>query len=196
MSIAHLISVVVLSAAGLGSLQSAAPSVVQQTPEASANAALADFNRRVAEYAALHRRLEGPIPTLRISDHPDEIRAAMDALAERIRYERARAKQGDVFTRDITPVFRSLIRAGFAGSMTDLLAIVEEETSHRVTPPRINARWPEGAAFSLVPPGILCALPALPEELEYRFISRHLILWDMHADLIVDVLPNAIRDDT
>jgi hypothetical protein len=41
-------------------------------------------------------------------------------------------------------------------------------------------------------PALLAVLPALPEELEYRFIGRDLVLVDVHADLIVDVLKDAL----
>jgi hypothetical protein len=44
----------------------------------------------------------------------------------------------------------------------------------------------------MVWPSILCALPPLPDELQYRFAGRTLILWDVHADLIVDLLPGAL----
>ena len=37
------------------------------------------------------------------------------------------------------------------------------------------------------------ALPKLPEDLEYRFVSRTMILLDTHANLIVDFVPNAIQ---
>lgn len=47
-----------------------------------------------------------------------------------------------------------------------------------------------------MPPKLLLALPLLPEELEYLFVNRDLVLWDWHADLIIDVLPNAIPRDT
>jgi hypothetical protein len=35
-------------------------------------------------------------------------------------------------------------------------------------------------------------LPPLPEDLEYRLIDHDLVLWDSHADLILDVLPDAV----
>ena len=38
-----------------------------------------------------------------------------------------------------------------------------------------------------VPPNILAALPKLPEDLEYRFVNKHMILLDVHANLIVDL---------
>jgi len=34
-------------------------------------------------------------------------------------------------------------------------------------------------------------LPKLPEDLEYRFIGDRLVLHDIHADTIVDVIENA-----
>jgi hypothetical protein len=32
----------------------------------------------------------------------------------------------------------------------------------------------------------------LPSGLEYRFIDRDLILWDSHANLIIDFIPEAL----
>jgi hypothetical protein len=42
----------------------------------------------------------------------------------------------------------------------------------------------------------MAALPPLPPELQYRFVGRDLILWDIHSGLIVDFLPDAIRETT
>jgi hypothetical protein len=39
---------------------------------------------------------------------------------------------------------------------------------------------------------VLQGLPALPEELEYRFIGNRLILMDVHAHLIADFVDNAL----
>jgi hypothetical protein len=36
----------------------------------------------------------------------------------------------------------------------------------------------------------------LPEELEYRFINRDLVLYDGHANLIVDFVRDAIPPTT
>ena len=43
-----------------------------------------------------------------------------------------------------------------------------------------------------MPPNILAAMPALPKDIEYRFIEKHLILRDARANLIIDYVPNAI----
>jgi len=35
-------------------------------------------------------------------------------------------------------------------------------------------------------------LPELPEELQFRFVERDLVLVDIDADLVIDVLPDAV----
>jgi hypothetical protein len=47
--------------------------------------------------------------------------------------------------------------------------------------------------YSTVPGNILAALPALPDDVEYRFLGRHLILLDIRADVILDRITYAIR---
>ena len=46
----------------------------------------------------------------------------------------------------------------------------------------------------MMPPDILHVLPPLPDELQYRLVDRDLVLIDMHADLVVDILPGALPD--
>ena len=56
----------------------------------------------------------------------------------------------------------------------------------------INARYPESIPVPTVPPQVLQALPKLPDDLEYRFIGDRLILHDVHAHTIVDLIDDAI----
>jgi hypothetical protein len=56
----------------------------------------------------------------------------------------------------------------------------------------VNARFAWGAG-SVMPPEILAKLPALPKALQYTFVNRDLLPVDADADLIVDVLPDAVR---
>jgi len=164
-----------------------------QVPSApTESAAIAQFNKSVQAYADLHRKLEGPVPTVSVSNDMAEIRAAMAALAKKIRAARPQARRGDVFTPPVTAEFRKLIREGCGGSYKELLEIVNEESDPNVKTPKVNDPWPEGAAFSMIPPQVLCRLPVLPPELEYRFVNRDLVLRDLHADIVVDVLVNAV----
>lgn len=59
-------------------------------------------------------------------------------------------------------------------------------------PFKVNDVYPKEQPLGTVPPNILAALPVLPEDTEYRFIDRHLILHDARANLIIDYMPNAI----
>ena len=55
-----------------------------------------------------------------------------------------------------------------------------------------NQRYPDDVPLTTMPPGLLKALPELPEEMEYRFIGPHLILFDQHAHIIPDFIPDAL----
>ena len=70
---------------------------------------------------------------------------------------------------------------------------VIKEDAPAAVPLKVNARYPEGAPLPTVPPNLLASLPRLPEDLEYRIIGNHLILRDVHANVIVDFIPSAIR---
>lgn len=185
--------VLACSIAAIVGLALSAAAVEQPGLSAEDQRVLADFNRKVSDYVELHRRLEGPVPTVQVSSDPNEVRRAMAALARNIRAERTRARQGDVFTPAAGAVLRKLIAAGCGGDVEGLYAVANEENPYLETwRPHVNASYPDHLPFSMIPPSVLCSLPALPEELQFRFWDRSLILWDYHANLIVDVFPNAI----
>ena len=164
-------------------------------PQVDADAhLLADFHARVQRYVALHRQLEGPTPTIASSEDWAEIKAEIEALATRIRAARRDARQGDIFTPDIERWFRRKVAECLEGCNTEeLLATLNEENpKHLVLKPRINGRWPEDASLGPMPPKLLAGLPQLPEELQYRFMNRDLILWDVHANIVVDFIKKAM----
>jgi hypothetical protein len=155
--------------------------------------AIAAFNGRVQDYVRLHRRLEGPVPVTKVSRDMAEVRRAMDSLAAGIKRERGGFRQGEFFTADVARDLKALISEGCGGDLRGLLAIVQEETPAGLNPPPVGSRWPVEAGHAMIPPNVLCRLPSLPEELQYGFVGGHLVLWDMHADLVLDVLPNVLR---
>jgi hypothetical protein len=118
------------------------------------------------------------------------------ALAAAIREARAGAAQGEIFAPAVARHFRILVADALsAEGIADMLSIVEEDNEVHL-PAVVNADYPAGRSIPLMPPCLLAALPPLPEELQYRFVGRHLILWDVHAGLIVDFVPNAIPETT
>jgi hypothetical protein len=46
-------------------------------------------------------------------------------------------------------------------------------------------------ALQDVPDALHRRLPALPDAIEYRVVDGNLILWDTHAEIVIDALPNA-----
>lgn len=192
------LAVLVLSAAGTIAAQiPSVPAPPVQTAQVEQELiATQAFEQRVEQYATLHRLLEGPLPMLRPTPNIEEIQATVRALGYRIQTARQNAKQGDLITPDIARIIRRRIAACLTPEeWAAIFAENDEETAEyaagAVPPLRVNMEWPIQALFNFVPPQMLAALPPLPPELQYRIIGRSVVLWDHHANLIVDFLPNA-----
>lgn len=152
---------------------------------------LADFGDRVKQYAALRDKVDGGAAKQTQTDDPAKLVAQKKALASNIQQMRAGAKPGDIFTPDVQPLIKRLLKPAMKGpdGADNSKAIKEEKP---VVPLKVNVPYPEKEPLSMVPPDVLKQLPPLPKDLEYRFVMKHLILFDARANLIVDVLPNAI----
>jgi hypothetical protein len=156
------------------------------------------FEERVIQYVTLHRLLEGPLAALQPTRDMGQLQMTVRALALRIRMARADAHQGDLIGPDVAGMFRRRIATclpavEWAAILADNATEAEEEEGMPAAPPalRVNMVWPENVPFGFVPPQMLAALPRLPVELQYRIIGTALVLWDHHANLIVDFLPDA-----
>jgi hypothetical protein len=182
-------SVLQMGVATTSVLQAAAA----QRGGANEQEALAGFTRSIEGYAQLHRRLEGPVPTVRISEDLGEVQRAIAALAQKIRAARPDARQGDIFTPEVAAIFKRRIGEAIKNDYRTLREMVDEENPQAgKMRPRLNAPYPVGAPVSLMPTEVLDSLPPLPDDLQFRFMDRYLILWDAHANLIVDYFPDAI----
>jgi hypothetical protein len=151
---------------------------------------MALFSRRVAEYVALQKKVEASLPRQTETADPEKIKTHVASLANGIRAQRAGAKAGDIFD-GAAEQFRQIIQQDAGDrSIRDAFATMKEVPKQ--TPPAVNADYPEQAALATVPPLILLRLQPLPEGVEYRFMGRDLILRDTRANLIVDVLRDAV----
>jgi hypothetical protein len=155
--------------------------------------AIADFQEEVDEYVELHRKLESTLPPLPADASPEVIDQHHRAMERLIQQARKNEGLGDIFDSDVRPVLRKLLHGLFAGpeGRTLRMAVMEENPGESVKLV-VNGRYPDTVPLSSVPPQILKALPPLPEELEYRFIGRSLILLDVHAHIIADYLTGAV----
>jgi hypothetical protein len=164
-------------------------------PEVNPNAAaMAEFKARVDKYADLHKQLAKGAATQKQTSDPAQIDAAKTALAAKVQAARADAKQGDIFTPAIRPVFRRLLAPELKGEDgRDTKAVLKDDAPAPGTVPfKVNAKYPEDQPLPSVPANLLLTLPSLPAPLEYRVVGQHLLLLDTTADLIVDYILNAI----
>ena len=151
------------------------------------------FEERDGQYVLQHRLLESTVPPLQPTRDMRQIDMAVQALALRIRLARAGARQGDLISPEVGLVFRRrvatcLTPVEWAAVLAENAEDAEEEAGAML---RVNMTWPEPVLFGFVPPQMLATLPRLPEELQYRIVGNALVLWDHHANLIVDFLPDA-----
>lgn len=157
-------------------------------------AALADFNARVNEYADMHKTLaKGDAKPQNTAD-PAKISRTKDALAARVQATRVTAKQGDIFTPAVQPVFRRLLAPELKGEDgRDARAVLKDDAPAPGTVAfKVNAKFPENQPRPTVPASLLLSLPPLPAPLEYRIVGQHLLILDTAADLVVDYILNAI----
>ena len=174
----------------------AAATLGEQQPKVNPDAQLLqEFNKGIHAYMELHNRLEKKAPPLKTTEDPAKIKASQQSLSAAIKAERAHAKQGEIFSPEVAALFRRLMSPeikGEQGAQTKK-AMKEDAPAPSQVQIKVNATYPEAAPLPSVPPNLLASLPKLPEDLEYRVIGQDLILRDVHANLIVDYLPKAIR---
>jgi hypothetical protein len=165
--------------------------VVGPLSEADA-AALATMNDRLKSYVDLHKKVEGELTSLPTDATPQQIDQHQRQFEQRIRAARSGAKQGEVFTPEAEPVIRRLLAAVFDGPEgKQLLATILDENPAGMKL-AVNMRYPDEVPVSTMPPEVLQTLPRLTEDMEYRFIGRHLILLDTHAHVVADFIADAI----
>lgn len=150
---------------------------------------VAEFSARITAYAELRRTLEEGLPGLVVTNNNNEIRRAEEALARRIRLARERAKQGDIFTPAINSAFKQLL---MGVTKPGICAAILEDNPGKI-PFRTGAPYPRDSSLSTVPPSVLGVLPTLPDDVQYRFLDRDLILYDTRANMMLDRIPSAIR---
>ena len=157
-----------------------------------------EFLEEVEEYLEHRTKAREELPKLKDQATPEEVTAYAKQLADNIRERRRGAKRGDVFRPKLAAAFRRIFARELARTGHDRNVVLTEGNptgdEERFAPPRlaVNAQYIPASPLSTMPPTLLLALPTLPEEVEYRFIGRALILRDAVANLIIDFIPNAV----
>ena len=158
------------------------------------SAILADFNARLERFVKIQRALLKRLP-LSENATPEEIKKRQETLAAQLREIRKNAKQGDIFTAQAAELFKRLMTFEVQQAPRETRqALAEEDGEVAEVWLRVNATWPASEPLTTAPVNILDKLPQLPPDVEYRITNtRHLILRDVDANIIVDFIYNAIR---
>lgn len=154
---------------------------------------LDEFKARIDQYTELHKKAEAKLAKLPTDATPGQLDQRQRELGRLITEARVGAKQGELFT----PAMETLLRKHLArvfnnptdGAAAKSSVMDENPTGVALT---VNGRYPDDVPISTMPPDVLQKLPKMPEEFEYRFVGRHLVILDVHAHLIADFVTNAI----
>jgi hypothetical protein len=153
---------------------------------------VAEFGRRVKDYVAMREQLAGTLKDVPDRATPRQIDAHQRALLALVAKARSDAKVGDIFVPEMQTFVRGLVKRvldGPEGAKVRASLMDENPVGAKV---EVNGRYPDTVPMSTMPPDVLAALPALPDDMEYRFVGDRLILLDVKAHIIVDYVANAI----
>lgn len=151
-----------------------------------------EFDKRVKDYVALHEKLESTLPALPKEATREQIDQHSRGLATLLQRARPHAQQGEFFTKETRSLFRRLLARILTGAEGRKIFAAITEDNPGPLKLQVNGHYPDPAPRSTVPAQVLQNLPKLPEEIEYRFLGRRLILVDGHAQLVVDYIDDAL----
>src|SRR5713101_7936570 len=166
---------------------------LQAKPVSQEPQAFDDFTQRVKEYLNLHKTVGSSLPRLKTTKHGKTIIDRQHALAQKIAEARSNAKQGDIFTLEMSEQFRRVIRTKFDGAgapnMRKTIRQGEPLTNVQLI---VNGAYPGNLPLTTVPPTLLINLPQLPREVAYRIVDHDLALLDTEARIVIDFIGGAI----
>jgi hypothetical protein len=183
---------VALSLASAGVLAGQDAALNKQQAEDAAG--FKEFMGHVEEYLKLHKEVEKQLPALKTKEElPEMIVAHQQAMARKIREARPDARPGDIFTHPAREAFKHVIRSVWQDP-ENATARTTLRQGDRVKGVRlhVNGIYPDAIAETTFPPSLLQKLPVLPDELAYRIVGRDLVLVDRRANLVVDLLHEAL----
>ena len=158
---------------------------------------VAEFTARVDAYMTLRREAAHGVPAEWIFEDPAEMLAERKALRQAIRDARPKARPGDLFTPRAAVAFRHIVASTAADHGVDPKDIVRTLRSDRLPGARLPVvngpyDWRLGAWMW---PALLQVLPPLPPDLQYRIVDDDLVLIDLRASLVVDILEDVMATD-
>jgi hypothetical protein len=154
---------------------------------------LKPFVDGVRKYVELQQYLEGSVSAQKSTNESEQIADRQHQLAGLLANARRDARQGEIFTYEVTEEFQEIIRKAFKepGGRAMRKTIEERDPVKHIVL-KVNQVYPDNQPRTTMSPTLLNRLPFLPQELSYRIIGHALVLQDTKTNLIVDFIPNAI----
>jgi hypothetical protein len=159
-----------------------------QTPRPPA---LPDFQARLNDYLKLRQDLAKKLRPLAPTASSAELAARQESLAAAIRTVRKGARQGDLIPPAAASLIAAMVREDFHLRNPQVSRAVFEEVPNAPRPV-INRQYPQNEALPTMPPLLLNKLPLLPDNLQYRFFGRNVVILDGDTELIIDYIPNVL----
>ncbi len=155
-------------------------------------AAIQDFQNRIDVYLRMTKEMSKGLSAPKPTNEPRVILERQRELARKIHEARSQAHQGDIFTPAIAKEFRRLLTLAMAGpNRADIRQSLAHAEPVTLTL-KVNEAYPPNIPLQSTPASILMNLPRLPPELEYRIAGHALVLRDATANIVVDLIPDAI----
>jgi hypothetical protein len=162
----------------------------QEKPVNPRATALADFQARLEQYLELRASLAGKLKPLSVTAESAELSARQESLAAAMRTARRNAKRGDLIPAGVAEQIGRTIAADLKRRRADVEKATLADVPDRQ--PVINKTYPAPEALPTVPPLLLANLPRLPDNLQYRYYGRSVVLLDGDLEIIVDYIPNVL----
>jgi Calcineurin-like phosphoesterase len=130
------------------------------------------------------------------SGSDEAVRLRQRTLADAIRTKvRPDARQGDVLTPGTADVIRRELAAAFKGPKAALIRSTLQDQNEGLPSESVALTINQVvASVPRVPPALLGALPQLPQQVEFAFSGRTLIVRDIDADVVVDYITEAFPE--
>jgi hypothetical protein len=155
-------------------------------------ASLQEFQTRLDQYFELRNSLSKKLQPLSPTPNAAELERRQEALAAAIRRARTQAKRGDLIPPAVAQLIATIVRDDFQRRNPTAKMGVFEEVAARKGASLINKSYPADQALPTVPPLLLMNLPKLPDNLQYRFVGRDIVILDGDLQVVVDYIPTLL----
>ena len=155
-------------------------------------ASLQEFQTRLDRYLDLRNSLAGKLKPLSPTPDAVELAKRQEALAAAMKSSRMQAKRGDLVPSPVAQLIATVVRDDFKRRNPAATMGVFVEVPATKGASLINKTYPADQAMPTVPALLLMNLPKLPDNLQYRFVGRDVVLLDGDLQLVVDYVPNVL----